>query len=194
VTEQPSDRDLMARYAREGDVQAFETLLQRWDSRIVGYLAKSCGNLDTAEDLRQEVFLRIYRYGKRYDSRYAFSTWLYRIATNTLRTWLAANGNGRGALSLDDKDSGPLEAPDNARNPRECAEQDESARQVRRAIARIEPEGRELLLLRFDQELSYREIGEILDMPETTAKSRAYRTLERLREILTEMRERVKEK
>jgi DNA-directed RNA polymerase specialized sigma24 family protein len=51
-----------------------------------------------------------------------------------------------------------------------------------------------LLLLRFDQELSYREIGEILDMPETTAKSRAYRTLERLREILTETRERVKEK
>jgi RNA polymerase sigma-70 factor, ECF subfamily len=186
VTEQLTDRDLMTRYAREGDSAAFETLMRRWDSRVVGYLAKSCGCVDAAEDIRQEVFLRVYRYGKNYDPQYEFSTWLYRIATNALRTWLTTNGNRRRAFSLDEENSAIGEPPDPSSGPCERAAQNESARYLRGAIARIEPEERELLLLRFDLEMNYREIGEVLGMPETTVKSKTYRILERLREMLSQ--------
>lgn len=178
----------MKRFAQRGDRRAFEQLAGRWDRRVFGFLAKACGSLEAAEDLRQEVFLRLYRHGGRYDPRYPFTTWLFRIAANVLSTWRAKQARAR---ERGDGQTGHpgLEFADESPNPRERLAAGETRAAIREALAGLEVEERELLLLRFDLELSYPEIGRLKQMPETTVKSRVYKLLERLRVDLEHLQE-----
>lgn len=173
------ERDLMVRVGRRQDAAAFAELVRRWDQRILAFLTKATGDAEAAKDLRQEVFLRLYRYGASYDPAYAFSTWLYRITRNVLTTWRTKQGKSRavdGAVEAERADGAP--------NPRDCAVGAERNHQLRAAIAKLSVEERELLLWRFEAGLSYRTIGEIQGAPETTVKSRVYALLGRLRESL----------
>ena len=77
-----TDREIMAAYTRTGDPGAFEHLVRRWDDRVFGFLAKATGDLEAAKDLRQEVFIRLYRHGASYDPQFAFTTWFFRIFSN----------------------------------------------------------------------------------------------------------------
>ncbi len=180
----PIDRDLMLRFGQRGDRTAFEELVRRWDGRVYGFLAKACGDLEAADDLRQEVFLRVWRYGGSYNARFAFSTWLFRIVGNALRTWKVRNARRRRTISIDQEEAAYAEPADPSPDPRERLARSESANAVRSTIARLEVEERELLLLRFDLEMSYREIAEIKEAPESTVKSRLYTLLGRLRKDL----------
>lgn len=183
LTESQHDRELMARFARSGDRGVFETIVQRWDRRVLSFLAKATGNLEAAEDLRQEVFIRVYRYGASYDARYAFATWFFRIASNALSTWRKREGRRReGPLFEGSREA--MEPRDEDPDPRRRAEAAEASDQVRALISRLGAEDRELLLYRFDLDMSYRQIGGIKDTPETTVKSRIYKLLGRLRREL----------
>ena len=144
---QNDDKQLMIRFGRRGDREAFEQLVRRWDRRVLSFLAKAGGDLEAAEDLRQEVFLRLYRHGRRYDPRYGFSTWLFRIAGNVLKSWqtrqtrrerLGGEGLAGGALT-----NAGAPVPD----PRKNAEAAEARACVRTALGRLSMEQRELLLL-----------------------------------------------
>ncbi len=165
------DRDLMIRYARFGDIEAFEEILRRWDARVTSFLAKASRDHDTAEDLRQEVFVRLHRYRHTYNPRYSFSTWLFRIAANTLKTWRGQADRKPVFESLEDH-PGMRDAPDPAPLPRDCAAANEGADRLRTAISNLEVSERSLLLYRLNLNLSYREISEILGEPESTIKSR----------------------
>ena len=172
------DRELIVRAARDGDAEAFADLVQRWDRRLLAFLTKATGDPDAAKDLRQEVFLRLHRYRTSYDANYAFTTWLFRIVANVLATWHAKNlrrSTSRAPLQ---------DAADTSPSPSDCASHTETVDQVRAAIGKLSPAERQMLLLRFDLELSYREIAEILGAPETTVKSRLYALLQRLRQSL----------
>lgn len=177
------DRDLMLRYGRDRDVAAFEELVTRWEGRLLGFLRKTTGDLETAKDLRQDVLMRLSLYGHTYNPQYAFSTWLFRMVSNVLATWrekertsqrrhlhLAVLGRNRSVEET----------------PRDRAIHNEAMKEVSTAIERLTPEARELLLLRMDLELSYREISEILGAPETTIKSRFYRLLGEIRSAVTD--------
>ena len=181
VTPETGDRELMARFCSRADQAAFEQLVGRWDRRVLGFLAKACGDLDAAEDLRQEVFIRVYRYSRSYNPSYAFSTWLFRIATNALKTWRTRQGRRREVSVEAIGAEGRWEPADPAPDPRERLASSESGDRVRATIAELPPQSRELLLLRFDVGLNYRQIGEVLEAPETTVKSRLYRLLAELR-------------
>ena len=182
MTKSPSDRELMIQVGRRQDRGAFEELARRWDGRVLAFLAKSRGDLDAAEDLRQEAFVRLWRHGGRYNPRFAFSTWLFRIVGNALRSWRAAEGR-RGAAVVREVET--AQPGDVAPNPREALARKESAGRVREALARLTVEERELLLLRFDLDFTYRQIGQILEAPETTVKSRLYKLLGQLRRELS---------
>jgi len=175
------DRDLMVRTAEERDREAFGELLRRWDARILAFLVKSTGDPAAAEDLRQEVFLRLFRYAGSYDPAQAFAPWLYRIAVNVVATWQRRQQRRR-AVEV----QVPRDAQDGSPDPRRRAVRNESAQQARSAIDRLEAGERELLLLRFDLDLNYREIADIVGAPETTVKSRVYAILHRLRQSLEE--------
>ena len=179
-----TDKALIRAVGAAGDLVAFEALAQRWDRRIFVFLAKAGGDVEAAADMRQDVFLRVWKYAASYNDEYAFSTWLYRIAHNVLHTW-RAKSNGHCTRSLDNQDD-RWKAPDSYR-PDQSAIASEIDKRVRGAIQRFEVDDRELLLMRLQAEMSYREIGEILGVPETTAKSRAYKLIAQLREQLADM-------
>lgn len=134
--------------------------------------------------MRQEVFLRVWKYAATYNEEYAFSTWLYRIAHNVLHTW-RAKANGRHTYPLDAEEC-RWEAP-NSYRPDASAINSEIDSRVRNAIDGFQVDDREMLLMRLQAELSYREIGEVLGIPETTVKSRVYKLMAQLREQLADL-------
>ncbi|MBN2307807.1 MAG: sigma-70 family RNA polymerase sigma factor [Candidatus Hydrogenedentes bacterium] len=173
------DRELMRRVAG-GDHGAFAELVRRWDGPIAAFLVKAAGNPEPAADLRQEVFVRAYRYAASYDPQYALSTWLFRIARNVLATWHKKRTR-QWALEQD-----PAWTPERRDPPpdvRERLTEAEDRERLDAALARLEVEDRELILLRFERELSYREMAAVMDAPETTVKSRFYAALARLRRL-----------
>lgn len=175
------DRDLMVRTRRSDGAEGFAELVNRWDRRVLSFLTKASGDPEAAKDLRQEVFLRVHRYRASYDPTYAFSVWLFRIVSNVLCTWQTKQRRRR-LVGV------PTEEPaDPSPSPSDCASRAEVADQVRAVIGKLSPGERELLLLRFDLELSYREIAEIQGAPETTVKSRVYTVLQHLRKSLNHL-------
>jgi len=185
---QRSDSELMLAFGDSRDERLFIELVRRWDERLLRFLARASGDFEAAKDLRQEVLVRVYQYAGTFNGRNAFSTWLFRIALNRLHTWRGtvkkwntlnehaeAHGSGNG--------SGRVKGPE------DVAVQDEVEAALRQELGRLESSEQELLLLRFQQDLSYREIGVILNTPETTVKSRIYTILHRLREPLAGHRE-----
>jgi RNA polymerase sigma-70 factor (ECF subfamily) len=182
MSEVPAEDLLVLRACREGDTQALGELVRRWERPILSFLTKATGDPAAAKDLRQEVFLRVLRYGASYKPEYAFSTWLYRIARNVLSTWQRKHRRTRSIeVAVSD------DAPDQSPSPCDQVARNEVGRQVRESLAALDADERQLLLLRFDLELSYREIGEILELPETTVKSRLYTLLRRLRRSLSHL-------
>ncbi len=174
----------MKRFCRRRDLKAFEMMVHRWDRPVLSFLAKASGNREAAEDLRQEVFLRVYKYAGTYKTGYPFTTWLFRIASNTLATWRAKQARGQAFQWPQDHGAEAPEVPDAAPGPRERAALSEIGKEVDAAVARLSAPERELVLLRLGMNLSYREISAILDTPETTIKSRFYGLLGRLRKSL----------
>lgn len=186
LTEIATDQALMERLQATGDREAFDQLLERWDRRVLGFLAKACGDLEAAEDLRQEVFLRVYRHAKQYDPRFAFSTWLFRIASNAAGTWRSKESRPTRFLGRREEfEGGTIEPTDRKPDAREQLGLKESRDLVRQAITGLAPRQRELLLMRFDLDMTYREIGEVHGEPETTIKSRIYVLLANLRKDFT---------
>lgn len=182
--DETTDKALIQAVGTANDRAAFDALVQRWDRRIFAFLAKAGGDVEAAADMRQDVFLRVWKYAATYNEAYAFSTWLYRIAHNVLHTWRAKR-NGSYTFPLNEKED-THEAPGSYR-PDHSAITSEIDQRVRTAIDGFEVDDRELLLMRLQTEMPYREIGEVLGIPETTAKSRAYKLMSRLREQLADL-------
>jgi len=183
VWKDASDRELMCSVRDHADMGAFEALVKRWEGRLGTLLVRLTGNMQCACDLRQETFLRVWKSAGTYKEAFAFSTWVTRIAVNLARSNAAkesranhTNGNGH------NESPGHLDWVDNAA-ALEAGDQTESLRGI---LGRLPAAEKELLLLRFQMELSYPEIAETLGIPETTVKSRMTVLLRRLRDTLTE--------
>lgn len=164
--------------------KALEEIIRRWDRRVTSFLVKACGDYDAAQDLRQEVFLRVYRYAHSYDPRFSFASWLFRIAGNVLKTWWRRHNNIETMEEPLDENVAESLLRDPAPDPRIQAHGREFESRLRSAISRMNPSQRELLLYRLDMDLTYREIAQIIGAPETTVKSRVYAIIEQLRRTL----------
>jgi RNA polymerase sigma-70 factor (ECF subfamily) len=179
-----ADRDLVAA-AAGGDVAAFEKLVQRHQTRLVGYLRGLTNTESDAEDLAQEAFLRAYRSLKGFRGTSSFRTWLYQIATNAFRNWLEKRRNQApvNAGSIDAPPPGmdePVE-PMGEENPEAQHLQRDA---IDRALAQLPADQREAVLLRDAEGFEYREIAEQLGVPLGTVESRIFRGRSRLKEIL----------
>lgn len=169
------DRDLIAR-AQQGDRQAFTELVCRHQNAVVGLIYRMCGDPQQAEDAAQEAFVRVWQNLKNYKPQHAFRSWLYRIAANAALDTLRRErpSTELGSLNLAD----PLAGPEQA------AEENQRVAQVRRAITRLSPPLRIVLILREYQELSYHEISEALEIPTGTVMSRLNTARSQLRQEL----------
>jgi RNA polymerase sigma-70 factor (ECF subfamily) len=178
-----------------GDVRAFEQLLQRHQRPVYNFIYRQLGSDVLAEDLLQEVFLRIVKGAQSYKKQAKFTTWLYTIARN-LCVDQTRRAKHRRAASLDQ----PLDRREGGRSLGEVVANGGPAvdRQVigkelqgrlKQAIEALGDEQREVFLMREYLNLPFKEIAEIVGCPENTVKSRMRYALERLREELEEYRD-----
>jgi len=176
---------------RDGDAAAFEELVQRYQSRLVGILEHLVGSRDTAEELSQEVFLRVYRARSRYEPGAKFSTWLFTIANN-----VASNArrslSRRKEVTLDARESGPLGAHPieqmataaSGLMPTRQADHAEMCDVVRLAIQTLNERQRMAVLLNKFEGMSYADIAVSMDMTSTAVKSLLSRARENLKQRL----------
>ena len=178
----PSDQDLVERI-RERDGRAFEALFERYGGMIRHHLVRIVRDDAAAQDLVQEVFLRVWTRAEQWDERGPFKAWLYRIATN-----LALNH----LRSLRRRSEQPLETTDNwgegeeestlpawmidasALDPDAALELAEQQRLYQRLVERLPEEKREVFHLVHEMEMSLRDAADALGIPEGTVKSRLY--------------------
>lgn len=171
------EKDLICRAAR-GDAEAFRQLVEAYQTPAYRLAARMCGP-DSAEDVTQEAFLAAWRALPEFRGDCRFSTWLYRLVSNAAIDCLRREKKHRDTGDVDD-----LELPDGGPSPQEQAERSDTRDVVRRALDRLSPEHRQVLLLRFMQELDYGEIARALNVSEGTVKSRINRAKSKLREVL----------
>ena len=184
------DTDLMLRVAA-GDDGEFETLVGRVLPRLMGYLRRLGADRTEAEDLAQEVLVKVYRARAKYVARARFVTYLFHVARNH---WIDLYRHRRSSplpLSVDrlrdDPDGGSIAARIEGRagfDPVKGADEREAREGIGRAIERLGPEHREVFLLAQVEGLRYQEIGEILGVPVGTVKSRMHAAVRQLREAL----------
>ena len=171
------EKDLICRAAR-GDAEAFRQLVEAYQTPAYRLAARMCGP-DSAENVTQEAFLAAWRALPEFRGDCRFSTWLYRLVSNAAIDCLRREKKHRDTGDVDD-----LELPDGGPSPQEQAERSDTRDAVRRALDRLSPEHRQVLLLRFMQELDYGEIARALNVSEGTVKSRINRAKSKLREVL----------
>ncbi len=171
-----SDNQLMHRM-QGGEMEALSAIVLRHQQGLVGFLTRLCGNPDTAEDLAQETFLRVYQSRKRYRPSGRFTTWLYTIAyrlyIDTRRAW---NSSRTTAL---------VEIQDTSTTTPESAVIDKDlSQQVRNEIDALPDTCRPVLFLRSRKGLSYAEIGDVVGCSEAAARMRMHKGLALLRQRL----------
>jgi RNA polymerase sigma-70 factor (ECF subfamily) len=175
-----ADERLLLRF-REGDVRAFEALLDRHRPGVFRFLARLVGDRARAEDLCQECFLRVVQQAGRWEQRARFRTWLYAVARN-----LAAD-DARRAVHRRVEPLGGGEVDRDARAPDRAAEDALLRPRLEAAIAALPAEQREVFLLREYEDVPFADIAEITGAPVPTVKSRMRYALEALRRALEAM-------
>jgi len=169
---------------KAGDDASFDLLLRKYRSPLVNFLYRMVRDAATAEDLAQEVFLRVYRARKQYSPSAKFTTWLFRIATNLALNSVRDNRYRQLQVSLDspaEEDEAPVQvAAKDMRIDEHMIERDRT-RLIRRAIAALPEKQRAAVLLHKYEEMDYGEIAKILECSESALKSLLFRAYETLR-------------
>ena len=185
--EGPADEQLMRRYL-DGDVAAFETLMNRYGTKITRYVARNSADPHAVDDLVQDIFMRVVHRAPSFRGQSSFKTWLYTIARN-LCIDTSRKRVHRKAVTLDEPvrqgDSGGATVLDQAADSGPGPEREASGNRFRdsleAALEELPEDQREAFVMRQFQGLKFREIGEILKIPENTVKSRVRYALQSLR-------------
>ncbi len=174
------DKSLVVRSVK-GDREAFGVLVEKYYKKIYNLAYRFVGDTEEANDLAQEIFTAAYQNLKKFRGDAKFSTWLFQIATNRGKNrfkYLKRRGyfiNRSQADSDDDKDSTPRAIPDTSTNPETMLAGKQIQRLVQEAINELDPDHKEIVILRDIEGFSYDEIAQILNLPEGTTKSRLHR-------------------
>src|ERR1700722_13907281 len=183
------DAQLMLR-VKDGDGASFTELLEKHRLPVVHFLYRMVQDHAVAEELAQEVFLRVYRSRNTYEPTARFTTWLFRIATHLALNWLRDGKNERGQVRLDEEGDGDAPA-------RQVADREPSVeqhmvyqarlREVRDAIALLPEKQRAAVLMHKYEEMEYSQIANVLECSESAVKSLLFRAYETLRARLAHM-------
>lgn len=189
-TDSPNDAEVMLR-VKTGDRQAFDYLVQKYRRPLVSFMYRMARNTAAAEDLAQEVFLRVYRSRETYEASAKFTTWLYRIATNLAVNHARDTRHERPEVqvSLDepDEDTGTtLELPDGNLTAEQAMVRRERMLAIRSKVEALPEQQRLAVVMHKYQQMDYKQIADVLKKSESATKSLLFRAYETLREQLKE--------
>lgn len=188
MAEYPDEINLVNRF-KAGDSSAFEELVRAYQDRIFNLCRYVLGNDHDAEDAAQDVFIKAFRNLSGFKPDASVYTWLYRIAVNTCLDrkrkpfFLSLFKSG------ESEDGGDYDVPSEEPSPEKLLESKQISREIQRALNKISPKLRTVIVLKEFEGLSYEEIGEVLDISLGTVKSRISRAREELKELLKIFRE-----
>ena len=171
---EPDDIELMERCSN-GDRHAFELLIARYEKPVFNAAYRMLNSPDDARDVTQTVFLKVYEHLDQYDPKYRFFSWIYRITLNESINWL------KKANRLDTHEG---DTADTAGGPELEASNEQLSEGMQAALMTISSDYRAVIVLKHLLGCSYREIGEVLGIPEKTVKSRLYTARQLLQETL----------
>jgi RNA polymerase sigma-70 factor (ECF subfamily) len=188
-----TDKSLVDAHLK-GDSTAFAELVRRYGNSLLGYLTKICGRSDVAEDLFQEAFKRVHEKAHTLRGN-RFKPWLFKIATNVALDGLRRHARLRpvslnrafDCASGDNPTSGAAVLADTGCEPAQEAIKAEQKEQVRQAVDSLPEKQRATLILAYYQQLSYREVAQVLDCSIGTVKTQMYRALRTLAAKLPEV-------
>ena len=170
---------LLISRARGGDREAFGELVEQYRDNVYRLAYRMCGNAYDADEAAQEAFVAAWRALPNFRGDAKFSTWLYRLTTNA-----AIDVMRREKRHQTVGDGEMMELADDADSPQETVERTEQQEAVQKALATLSEEYREVLLLRYMEEMDYAEIAEVLQLPSGTVKSRINRAKAALKAAL----------
>jgi RNA polymerase sigma-70 factor (ECF subfamily) len=181
----------IARGLKEQDPELLDQLIDTYQHRLMRYLMFLTNKREVSEDLFQEVWIRVLRRGSQYNGKARFDTWIFTIARNLVIDL----SRKRTMASLDEmreggEDERPFEIAEESPSPLEQFEYRENAQEVAAVLLTLEPSYREVLTLRFHEEMSLEEIAGVTQAPLSTVKSRLYRGLAALKPELQKLRSR----
>lgn len=185
-----TDAQVMLR-VKAGDDSAFEYLVQKYRRPMVSFMFRMAHNATTAEDLAQEVFLRVYRSRGNYEASAKFTTWLYRIATNLAANYARDTRHERPevTVSIDepDEDTGlTVDVPDTSLSAEEDIVRRERLAAIRQRVQALPERQRMAVVMHKYQQMDYRQIAQVLKLSESATKSLLFRAYETLRGQLKE--------
>lgn len=182
-----SDEQAMRKVQASGDEAAFADLVQRWEPPVQRLCTRMTGDAHLGQDLAQEVFTRIYVRRAAYDGRAKFSTWLWRIALNLCHDELRRRRRRTAITGLEGEALDEVlaaAADETCPAPDVATQRLEAVQLVQHAVQRLPEAYRAVLVLRHYQGLKFREVAEVLNIPEGTVKSRMTEALDQLHRIL----------
>ncbi len=189
-TEVLSDAEVMLR-VRAGDQPAFEYLVQKYRRPLVSFMYRMARNPSAAEDLAQEVFLRVYRARATYEASAKFTTWLYRIATNLAVNHARDTRHERPEVTVsldapDEETGSTFELPDGALSAEQAMARRERVLAIRGKVGALPERQKLAVIMHKYQQMDYKQIAEVLKLSESATKSLLFRAYETLREQLKE--------
>jgi RNA polymerase sigma-70 factor, ECF subfamily len=185
-----NDAEVMLR-VKTGDDSAFEYLVQKYRRPMVSFMFRMTRNAAVAEDLAQEVFLRVYRSRDNYEPSAKFTTWLYRIASNLAVNHARDTRHERAenSVSIDEPDENTgltLDVPDTSLSAEETILRRERMAAIRQRVQALPERQRTAVVMHKYQQMDYRQIAEVLKLSESATKSLLFRAYETLRVQLKE--------
>ena len=187
------ETELISR-AKQGDMQAFEELILQLEKIVYNVAFRMMNHSEDARDLSQEVFLKAYKNLEKFDERSSFSTWLYRITTNTCIDEMRKR-KGKQSYSLEaelENEEGSMQRQvvSEEETPEERLLREEGKSEILQALDTLSEEHKAAVILRDIRGMSYEEISEIIELPMGTVKSRISRARNQLKAEILKIRER----
>lgn len=175
------DQEIVAQF-RSGDRDAFAKLVQKYQSRVLTLATRILDNRSEAEDVAQDIFVKVFQSLHEFRGASRFSTWLYRITVNHCLNYIRRRTRQQQTLVAAEPEEWMQESPTS--NPHRTLEQKERWALVQAKLQVLSPEYRTILLLRDFEGLSYEEIADVLQLESGTVKSRLHRARTELKALL----------
>ena len=176
--------ELLVQRAKENDLEAFEEIIKLYEKKVYNLALRYMKNHDDALDVAQEVFIQVYNNLSMFRGEAQFSTWIYRITYNSCVDMLRKQTKTKKNIAISIDDEKFYETQKDKQLLEEEYEKKETLEFVLKAIDTLPKEQRDVVILRYIKDLSYAQIGEILDIAEGTVKSRLNRARWRIKEIV----------